>query len=60
MAGASNRHSSDELWIVLIGAILASLWAGRLELALIGIPLVGGGCSPTESRLSALLCLRPG
>lgn len=43
MAGASNNHtttSGEEVWIEVVSILAAMLWAARLELALVGVPLV--------------------
>jgi hypothetical protein len=40
MAGAGNSSSSDDIWVALVFAVLAAAWAQRLELVLIGTPLL--------------------
>jgi hypothetical protein len=40
MQGASTNQGPDDLWIAVVFAILAALWAQRLELALLGIPVL--------------------
>jgi hypothetical protein len=40
MAGASHSQGPDDFWIEVVLEILAGLWARRLELALVGLPLL--------------------
>jgi hypothetical protein len=40
MAGAGNSSSSDDMWVALVFAVLVAARERRLELALIGMPLL--------------------